>query len=42
MGFGDVAEKKGETAEIRMDGTSFTMIPVTGSVTVDSHYDLLT
>ena len=42
MGFGDVAVKNGDSAEITMDGTKFYMIPVTGSVTVDSHYDLLT
>ena len=42
MGFGDVALKNGDTAEITMDGTKFYMIPVSGSVTVDSHYDLLT
>ena len=42
MGFGDVALKRGDVAEISMDGTRFHMIPLVGTVTVDSHYDLLT
>lgn len=42
MGFGDVAQKVGEAAEISMDGAMYHMIPTVGSVSVDSHYDLLT
>lgn len=42
MGFGDVAMMHGTAAQAEMDGAVYFMAPLKGSVTADSHYDLLT
>ncbi len=42
MGFGDVAVSHGKAASAEMDGVTYFMVPTVGSITVDSHYELLT
>ncbi|MBQ8831096.1 MAG: hypothetical protein IJ017_05820 [Oscillospiraceae bacterium] len=41
MGFGDVAALNGTAAKIEMDTGVFNIVPKVGTITVDSHYDLL-
>lgn len=42
MGFGDVAALHDRNARIDMDNAVYYIVPQTGAVTVDSHYNLLT
>lgn len=41
MGFGDVAVHQGAYAQVDMDSAVYYIVPQTGTITVDSHYDLL-